>query len=82
MPLRILLRGTELSADGESVDVHVEIYDMRARQGLNLHFTVKREGSLDAAVKEAERQLQNFGQELFQAVSVENPLLRTITRQP
>jgi hypothetical protein len=81
MPLRVYLRGTEMSGDGEHVDVHVEILEMQTRQAIALHFKVKREGSLDLAVKEAERRLRNFGQDLYQAVSEENPLLRSITPQ-
>ncbi len=81
MPLRVYLRGATLSGDGEHVDVHVEILDVKTRQTIPLNFKVKREGSLDLAVKEAERQLRNFGQDLYQATSVENPLLQSIVRQ-
>jgi hypothetical protein len=79
--MEIFLRSVEMDSDGESVNVRVEIYQRQTRQSIALVFKVKKESSLDLAVKTAERMLRNFGQDLYSATSAENPLLGSIVRQ-
>jgi hypothetical protein len=77
--IRLSLKGAEMSGDGKSVVVTVAVQQLRTHESFFLNFIVKREGSLDLAVKEAERQLRDFAQDFYQAASIENPLLRSIT---
>lgn len=79
--IRLSLKNAEMSADGKSVVVTVAVQQLRTHESFSLNFIVKIEGSLDLAVKETERLLRNFAQDFYQAASIDNPLLRSITPQ-
>jgi hypothetical protein len=63
-----------MDGDGESVNVRLEIFDLRTRQGTQFTFKTKRTGSLDESVQNALGQLREFATELYTAMSAENPL--------
>ena len=78
--MEVLLKGIEANIDGESMNVRVEIYQRQTNQSIPLVFKVKKEDSLDSAVRAAERMLRDFGQDFYSATSVESPLLRGVIR--
>jgi hypothetical protein len=74
MSIKIILRNVEMDGDAESVNVHLEIYQMQSRNSIPLRFKVKKTGSLDAAVQTALEQLRTFAAEFYTAANEPQPI--------